>query len=274
MPHLASHDPLTDLPNRLLLGDRLARALGLAHRHQRRLGGLFFDIDRFKYINDSLGDMLGDELLRAVGREVAMCVRSSDTVSRPGGDEFVVVLSELEHAEDAAVGAEKIRAALARPQTLAGHKLHITVSIGISVYPDDGDNAEALLKSADMALYHAKDQGRDCYQFFKRDLDLRMVERQTIEAGLHSALDKREFELLYQPKMNLKTGAIVGAEALIRWRHPDRGLMEPAQVVSMCADSGLIRPIGRWVIHEACRQAPAWQGGGLLPVPVSGHIYG
>ncbi len=150
--HLASHDPLTDLPNRLLLADRLARALALARRHRRRLAVLFLDIDRFKYINDSLGHMLGDELLRSVGREVAMCVRSSDTVSRHGGDEFVVVLSELEHAEDAATGAQKIIVALAKPHKLAGHELHITVSIGISVYPDDGEDAETLLKSADMAL--------------------------------------------------------------------------------------------------------------------------
>ena len=272
MSHLASHDPLTDLPNRLLLSDRLARALALAHRHQRRLAVLFLDIDRFKYINDSLGHLLGDELLRAVGREVTMCVRSSDTVSRHGGDEFVVVLSELEHAEDAAVGAQKIIAALARPFTLAGHELHITVSIGISVYPDDGEDAETLLKSADMALYHAKDQGRDCYQFFKPDLNVRAVERQSIEAGLHSALDRREFELFYQPKMNLKTGAMVGAEALIRWRHPDRGLVEPAQFVPIAEDCGLIRPIGRWVVHEACRQAQAWQDAGLRPIPVSVNI--
>ena len=170
------------------------------------------------------------------------------------------------------MGAQKIIAALARPQTLAGHELHITVSIGISVYPDDGDNAETLLKSADMALYHAKDQGRDCYQFFKPDLNLRMVERQSIEAGLHSALDRREFELFYQPKMNLKTGAIVGAEALIRWRHPDRGLVEPAQFVPIAEDCGLIRPIGRWVVHEACRQAQAWQDAGLRPIPVSVNI--
>jgi diguanylate cyclase (GGDEF)-like protein len=274
MSHLASHDPLTDLPNRLLLSDRLVRALALAHRHQRRLAVLFLDIDRFKYINDSLGHMLGDDLLRAVGREVALCVRSSDTVSRHGGDEFVVVLSELEHREDAAGVAEKIIAALARPQKLGGHKLHITVSIGISVYPDDGDNAQALLKSADMALYHAKDQGRDCYQFFKRDLDVRVVERQTIEAGLHSALDRREFELLYQPKMNLKTGAVVGTEALLRWRHPDRGLIEPAQFVPIAEDCGLIKPIGRWVVHEACRQAQAWQDAGFRPIPVSVNISG
>jgi diguanylate cyclase (GGDEF)-like protein/PAS domain S-box-containing protein len=272
MSYLASHDPLTDLPNRLLLGDRLARALALAHRHQRRLAVLFLDVDRFKYINDSLGHILGDELLRAVGRTVTMCVRSSDTVSRHGGDEFVVVLSELEHAEDAAVGAQKIIAALAQPHKLAGHELHVTVSIGISVYPDDGEDAQALLKSADMALYHAKDQGRDCYQFFKPDLNARAIERQSIEAGLHRALDRREFVLLYQPMMNLKTGGIVGAEALIRWQHPDRGLLDPALFVPIAEDCGLIKPIGRWVVEEACRQAQAWQSAGLRPIPVSVNI--
>jgi diguanylate cyclase (GGDEF)-like protein/PAS domain S-box-containing protein len=272
MSHLASHDPLTDLPNRLLLADRLARALALAHRHQGRLAVLFLDIDRFKYINDSLGHILGDELLRAVGREVTLCVRSSDTVSRHGGDEFVVVLSELEHPEDAARGAQKIITALARPHRLAGHELHITVSIGISVYPDDGEDAETLLQSADTALYHAKDQGRDGYQFFKPDLSVRAVERQSIEMGLHRALDGREFELLYQPKMNLRTGAVAGAEALIRWRHPDRGLVEPAQFVPIAEDCGLIKPIGRWVLHEACRQAQAWQDAGLSPIPVSVNI--
>jgi diguanylate cyclase (GGDEF)-like protein/PAS domain S-box-containing protein len=272
MSHLASHDPLTDLPNRLLLADRLGRALALAHRHNRRLAVLFLDIDRFKYINDSLGHMLGDELLRSVAREVTMCVRSSDTVSRHGGDEFVVVLSELEHAEDAAVGARKIIAALARPHKLAGHELHISASIGISVYPDDGEAAETLLKNADMALYRAKEQGRDCYQFFESEMNTRALERQTIEAGLHRALDKREFELLYQPKMDLKTGAVVGAEALIRWRHPDRGLVEPVRFVPIAEECGLIRPIGRWVVHEACRQAQAWQDAGLRPIPVSVNI--
>ena len=272
MAHLASHDPLTDLPNRLLLADRLARALALAHRHNRRLAVLFLDIDRFKHINDSLGHLFGDELLRAVGREVTMCVRSSDTVSRQGGDEFVVVLSELEHAEDAATGAQKIIKALARPHLLADHQLHITVSIGISVFPDDADDAETLLRNADMALYHAKEQGRDRYQFFEPELNVRALERQSIEAGLHAALAKQEFELHYQPKMNLKTGAVVGAEALIRWQHPDRGLVEPGQFVAIAEDSGLIRPIGRWVVHEACRQAQAWQTAGLRPIPVSVNI--
>ena len=146
------------------------------------------------------------------------------------------------------------------------------MSIGISVYPDDGEDAETLLQSADTALYHAKDQGRDCYQFFKPDLNVRAVERQSIESGLHRALDRQEFELLYQPKMNLKTGAIVGAEALVRWRHPDRGLVEPAQFVPIAEDCGLIKPIGRWVVHEACRQAQAWQDAGLRPIPVSVNI--
>jgi diguanylate cyclase (GGDEF)-like protein/PAS domain S-box-containing protein len=272
MSHLASHDPLTDLPNRLLLHDRLARALALAHRHERRLAVLFLDIDHFKHINDSLGHILGDDLLRAVGRELTMCVRSSDTVSRHGGDEFVVVLSELEHPEDAALGAQKIIAALARPHQLAGHALHITVSIGISVYPDDGSDAETLLQSADMALYQAKNKGRDGYHFFEAGLNARAVERHSIEEGLHTALDKQEFELFYQPKMNLKTGAVAGAEALIRWRHPDRGLIEPVRFVAIAEDSGLIRPIGRWVLHEACRRARAWQDAGLRPIPVSVNV--
>jgi diguanylate cyclase (GGDEF)-like protein/PAS domain S-box-containing protein len=272
MAHLANHDPLTDLPNRLLLADRLARALALAHRHDRRLAVLFLDIDHFKYINDTLGHMLGDELLRAVAREATLCVRSSDTVSRHGGDEFVIVLSELEHAEDAALGAQKIVAALARPQQVAGHELHITVSVGISVYPEDGSDAEALLTKADMALYHAKDEGRDGYQFFTPDLNVRAVKRQTTEAGLHRALDKQEFELVYQPKINLKTGGVIGAEALIRWRHPDRGLVEPAEFVPIAEACGLIKPIGRWVVHEACRQAQAWQDAGLRPMPVAVNV--
>ena len=272
MSHLASHDPLTDLPNRLLLADRLTRALALAHRHDRRLAVLFLDIDHFKYINDSLGHLAGDELLRSVARIVTMCVRSSDTVSRHGGDEFVILLSELEDAEDAAAGARKIIAALTRPHQLAGQELHITVSIGISVYPGDGHDAETLLSRADMALYHAKAQGRDCYQFFKPDLNVRAVERQSIQAGLRRALDQQEFELLYQPQVDLNTGSVIGAEALIRWQHPDRGLVEPVEFVPIAEECGLIKPIGRWVVREACRQARAWQDAGLRPIPVAVNV--
>ncbi len=177
MSHLASHDELTDLPNRQLLRDRLAQALALAHRNQRQLAVLFLDIDHFKYVNDSLGHILGDELLRAVGRDVTRCVRSSDTVARHGGDEFVVVLSELAHQRDAAMGAQKIIAAVGRSQKVAGHEVHTTVSIGISVYPDDGGDAETLLTRADMALYVAKDQGRNCYRFFEPGLNVRAGER-------------------------------------------------------------------------------------------------
>jgi diguanylate cyclase (GGDEF)-like protein/PAS domain S-box-containing protein len=272
MAHLASHDALTDLPNRLLLADRLGRALIMVHRHQRQLAVLFLDIDRFKHINDSFGHMLGDELLRAVARDVTMCVRSSDTVSRHGGDEFIVVLSELERVEDAAVGAKKIIAALARPYFLLGHEIHITVSIGISVHPGDGEEAERLLKHADMALYDAKAQGRNCYRFFKPDLNLRAIERQSIEAGLHRALEEGEFELFYQPKIDLASEAVIGVEALIRWRHPERGLVEPAQFVPIAEGCGLITPIGRWVVREACRQTRAWQDAGLRPIPVSVNI--
>ncbi len=274
MAHLASHDQLTDLPNRLLLADRLARALGLAERHSGRLAVLFIDIDRFKLINDTLGHLIGDELLRSVAKEVSMCVRSSDTVSRYGGDEFVVVLAELQHAEDAAKGAQKIIATLARPHTFSGHEIQTTVSIGISVYPDDGQDAETLLTRADMAMYHAKEEGRDGYRFFEPRLNIRAIKRQSIEAGLRRALDHHEFELVYQPKMNLKTGAVVGIEALIRWHHPNRGLLDPIEFVAIAEDCGLIGPIGRWVVHAACQQAQSWNDAGLAPIPVSVNVSG
>jgi diguanylate cyclase (GGDEF)-like protein len=270
--HLASHDPLTDLPNRLLLAERLTRALALAHRHNRRVALLFLDIDLFKHINDSLGHPLGDSLLQVVAGELRECVRSTDTVSRYGGDEFLIVLSEVKHAEDAGEVATKIIAAVTRPQTVAGHELRITVSLGISVFPEDGEDAETLLKHADMALYHAKDEGRGCFKFFRPALNVRAVERQTIEVALHQALRQQEFRLLYQPKINLQTGMLVGAEALIRWQHPTRGVLAPASFVPIAEDCGLITPIGQWVVHEACRQAVAWQAAGLSPIPVSVNV--
>jgi diguanylate cyclase (GGDEF)-like protein/PAS domain S-box-containing protein len=272
MAYLANHDLLTGLPNRLLLADRLARALAMADRHRRGVAVLFLDVDRFKAINDSLGHSVGDELLHAVAAEIAMCVRSSDTVSRQGGDEFVVVLSELDHPEDAAVGAQKIVAAVKRPRIIAGHELYLTVSIGISVFPEDGHDAETLLRNADIALYHAKDQGRDRHEFFTPDMKLRAVERQSIEADLHRAVRKQEFLLHYQPKVSLKTGAICGTEALVRWQHPDRGLTEPAGFIPVAEECGLISSIDRWVVHEACRQARTWQKVGLPRIPVSVNV--
>jgi diguanylate cyclase (GGDEF)-like protein/PAS domain S-box-containing protein len=270
--YLAQHDFLTDLPNRMLLNDRLTQAIALAHRRGHRLAVLFLDLDRFKHVNDSLGHVIGDTLLQAVAQRLLTCVRSSDTVSRQGGDEFVVLLSEIEHADDAAARAQKIIAALVAPHGVAHHQLHVTVSIGISIYPDDGPDAETLMKCADTAMYHAKDTGRNQYQFFERDMNARAVERQWIEAGLHRALARQEFVLHYQPKIDLDTGVMTGAEALIRWVHPERGLMLPADFVPIAEDCGLMVPIGQWVLREACRQARAWIDKGRRPMAVAVNI--
>jgi predicted signal transduction protein with EAL and GGDEF domain len=200
------------------------------------------------------------------------CVRSSDTVSRQGGDEFVVLLSEIRNGEDASASAKKIIAALVAPHEVAHHHLHVTVSIGISIYPADGPDAETLIKCADTAMYHVKEGGRNNYQFFEPEMNARAVERQSIEAGLHRALARREFVLHYQPKIDLETGAMTGAEALIRWEHPERGLLFPTDFVPIAEDSGLIVPIGQWVLREACRQARAWIDDGRRPVAVAVNI--
>jgi len=270
--HLAQHDFLTDLPNRMLLNDRLTQAIALARRHGHRLAVLFLDLDRFKHVNDSLGHVIGDALLQSVAGRLVTCVRSSDTVSRQGGDEFVVLLSEIEHADDAATSAQKIIAALVAPHDVAHHQLHVTVTIGISLYPDDGPDAETLIKCADTAMYHAKESGRNNHRFFERDMNARAVERQWIEAGLHRALAGREFVLHYQPKIDLETGAMTGAEALIRWVHPERGLMFPKDFVPIAEHCGLIVPIGQWVLREACRQARAWIDEGRRPMAVAVNI--
>ena len=272
MSHLAQHDSLTDLPNRLLLNDRLTRAIASARRNGNRLAVLFVDLDRFKDINDSLGHAIGDKLLQSVAERLVARVRNSDTVSRPGGDEFVVLLSELEHPEDAAVCAKKMLTALTAPHRIAQHDVHVTVSIGVSTYPEDGQDAETLVKSADTAMYQAKENGRNNYEFFRQDMNIRAVERQSVEGSLSRALERHEFVLHYQPKINLEKGAITGAEALIRWLHLDRGLIPPAQFVPIAEDTGLLLPIGQWVLHEACRQARAWLDAGLRPVPVAVNI--
>ena len=267
--HLAHHDALTDLPNRMLLQDRLNQAIEVARRQGRQLAVMFMDLDRFKHINDSLGHAVGDELLQSVAKRLVTCVRHSDTVSRQGGDEFVLLLPYIEHAEDAALSAQKTLAALAVPYRIDGHDLHISVSIGISIYPDDGADAETLIKSADTAMYHAKENGRNTYKFFKQDMNARAVQRQSIEASLRRALERHEFLLHYQPKINFHSGTIVGVEALIRWQHPERGLLQPSQFVPIAEDCGLILPIGRWVLREACLQAQSWLEAGLPPVTVA-----
>ena len=266
------HDSLTGLPNRLLLKDRIDQAIATAPRHERQVAVLFLDLDGFKHINDSLGHPTGDKLLQSIAKRLVGCVRTSDTVSRQGGDEFVVLLTESRQWEDAVVVAERILKAVAQSHPIETHDLHVTTSIGVSVYPDDGEDAETLIRNADIAMYQAKERGRNSYQFFKPAMNVRAVERQSIESSLRSALKNDEFVLRYQPKVDMQTGLITGAEALIRWNHPLRGELAPGQFVSIAEDSGLIRQIGRWVLREACEQARSWINGGLPPISIAVNV--
>lgn len=266
------YDALTDLPTRILLNDRLRQAMSRALRGRQKLALLYLDLDHFKEINDSLGHAFGDGLLKSVAGRLIGCVRGSDTVCRRGGDEFVVLLAEVAHAQDAGQTADKIIAALNEPHRVDGHDLRVTASIGIGIYPDDGLDAETLMRHADLAMYAAKADGGNGYRFFKPAMNTRAAERQLIESGLRDAILRGEFKLAYQPKVNLATGAIVGVEALIRWDSPDRGMMRPATFLSIAKDSGLIAPIGRWAVSEACRQTRAWQDAGLPPIRMSVNI--
>jgi diguanylate cyclase (GGDEF)-like protein len=263
MTHSAQHDFLTGLPNRMLLNDRVSQAIALTSRHMKKVAVLFLDLDGFKHINDSLGHAIGDKLLQSIAKRLVDCGRSSDTVSRHGGDEFVVLLSEVEHSEDAAITARRMLQKMAEAHSIDQYDLHVTTSIGVSVYPDDGLDAETLIKNADTAMYQAKENGPQSYQFFKPAMNVRAVERQSIEESLRRALERQEFALHYQPKINLRTGEITGAEALIRWTHPSRGPVSPAQFIPVAEDCGLIVPIGNWVLREACKQARAWVNAGL-----------
>jgi diguanylate cyclase (GGDEF)-like protein/PAS domain S-box-containing protein len=263
MTHSAQHDFLTGLPNRTLLNDRVNQAIFLAWRHMKKVAVLFLDLDGFKHINDSLGHPIGDKLLQSIAKRLVDCVRGPDTVSRQGGDEFVVLLSEVEQAEGAAITARRMLRAVAEAHSIGQHDLHVTISIGVSLYPDDGLDAETLIQNADTAMYQAKENGRQSFQFFKRAMNVRAVERQSIEESLRHALERQEFVLHYQPKINLRTGEITGAEALIRWIHPIRGVVSPAQFIPVAEDCGLILPIGQWVLREACKQARAWVDAGL-----------
>src|SRR6267143_1728434 len=263
MTYSAEHDFLTGLPNRMLLNDRVSQAIVLAPRHSNKVAVLFLDLDGFKHINDSLGHPIGDKLLQSIAKRLVDCVRTSDTVSRQGGDEFVLLLSEVHRSEDAAISALRILQAVAEAHSIDQHDLHVTASIGVSVYPDDGQDAETLIKNADTAMYQAKENGRQSYQFFKPAMNVRAVERQSIEESLRRALERQEFALHYQPKINLKTGEISGAEALIRWTHPTRGPVPPGQFIPVAEDCGLILPIGNWVLREACKQARDWVDAGL-----------
>src|SRR5882724_725424 len=272
LSHLAQHDYLTDLPNRMLVNDRLQQAISLAQRHGYSIAVMFLDLDRFKHVNDSLGHGVGDQLLQAMAMRLERCVRRSDTVGRLGGDEFVVILSELSEPDHASKGAGKLLAALTAPYHIGSHELHVSVSVGVSIFPNDGADAETLINNADTAMYHAKENGRNNFQFYTQEMNVRAAECQFIEEGLRGALERNEFCLHYQSKMNLETKAIAGVEAFLRWRHPERGFIQPAEFIPIAENSGLIVPIGRWVLREACRQARAWIDEGLPPVLMAVNI--
>ena len=270
--YMAHHDALTGLPNRRLMQDRLNQAIMAARRKQRHVAVLFLDLDRFKVVNDTLGHDTGDFILKDVARRLVTCIREVDTVSREGGDEFVVILPDLERPENARVVADKILEELSRPVEIGGHEIHVTPSIGISHYPNDATDVHQLLKHADNAMYQAKDAGRNTVRFFTGDLNFLLTKRLEIESRLRKAIDNEEFFLRYQPQVDLGTGRICGMEALIRWNDPQKGEIFPKDFVFVAEELGLIVPIGEWVFRTACRQLKHWADEGLPAVTVSINI--
>jgi diguanylate cyclase (GGDEF)-like protein len=261
--HLAYHDSLTGLPNRAMLMDRLTRALSQAQRRDQQVAVLFIDLDRFKLVNDSLGHPVGDQLLQEVARRLRATLRDDDTVARVGGDEFQVLACDVAGATDAARIAEKLMRALGEPFTLQGQELHVTASVGVSLFPRDGASGELLLKYADIALYEAKGEGRNAYRFFSPEMNAQAHGRLRLENDLRRAVERRELELHYQPQLDLATGEVCAVEALVRWRHPVRGLVLPNAFIPMAEETGLVLGIGEWVLDEACRQVAQWQRDGL-----------
>jgi diguanylate cyclase (GGDEF)-like protein/PAS domain S-box-containing protein len=272
LAYMAEFDTLTGLPNRNLLQDRLNQSVAQARRRQWQGAVLFIDLDRFKLINDTLGHHVGDRLIAEVGRRIRQCLRGGDTVGRVSGDEFGVVLTDLAQADDAALVAQKILDGLSRPFDLGGNEAYVTASIGISVFPADGADAETLLKNADMAMYRAKELTRNAYCFFTAEMNQRSVAKLQLNTDLRRAIERGEFVLHYQPKVDLRDGRIHGVEALLRWNHPQRGMVLPAEFIPALEDSGLILPVGEWVLGEAARQIGAWQRAGFAPVPVAVNL--
>ncbi|AXP05006.1 MULTISPECIES: EAL domain-containing protein [Pseudomonas] len=270
--HLLQYDVLTELPNSMLLGDRLTQAMAQCRRHDRQLAVMFIGLDRFKRVNNALGHPVGDEMLKRVARGLATVVRESDSVFRYGSDEFVVIAGDIVDAQQTKGVAEKLLAAISTPQPIDGHDLSVTASLGISVYPTDGFDAVALIKKAETAMRNVKETGPNDYRFFTEDMNRRARQQQTIESGLRLGLQRKEFVLHYQPKLDLKSGKVVGVEALVRWNRPDHGLVYPSDFIPVAEDSGLIVPLSQWVLQEACQQACRWQAQGMRPLYLSVNI--
>ncbi len=270
--HLLQYDVLTELPNSMLLGDRLTQAMAQCRRHDRQLAVMFIGLDRFKRINNALGHPVGDEMLKRVARALATVVRESDSVFRYGSDEFVVILGDVVDPQQTKGVADKLLAAISSPQPIDGHDLSVTASLGISVYPTDGFDAVALIKKAETAMRNVKETGPNDYRFFTEDMNRRARQQQTIESGLRLGLQRKEFVLHYQPKLDLKSGKVVGVEALVRWDRPDHGLVYPSDFIPVAEDSGLIVPLSQWVLQEACQQACRWQAQGMRPLYLSVNV--
>ncbi|MEO6665534.1 MAG: EAL domain-containing protein, partial [Nitrospiria bacterium] len=272
LDYLAHYDALTGLPNRALFHDRLTQTTIAAGRHDRVVTVMFLDLDRFKTINDTLGHEAGDLVLRTVADRLTACVREGDTVSRLGGDEYAIILADMAQSQDAMGIAQKLLDRIREPVHVAGHELVICASIGITLYPADDSRIDNLLKNADTAMYRAKEQGRNTYQFYTADMNAEAVHRLTLETDLRRAIEHGEFLLHYQPQIDLKSSALIGMEALVRWRHPREGLVPPATFIPLAEDTGLIVPIGQWVMRTACAQNKAWQDAGLPKLRVSVNV--
>jgi diguanylate cyclase (GGDEF)-like protein len=270
--HLLQYDTLTGLPNSTLLGDRLTQAIALGHRHDTQLAVMFIGLDRFKRVNNALGYPVGDEVLQQVSHSLVASVRASDSVFRYGADEFVVVLSDIEHPQQTQHIAQKILTAVSATRHVAGHDLSVTASLGIAIYPDDSGNAVELIKHAETAMRTRKEQGPDGFSFYTEDMNRRARHQQNLESAIRQALDRQEFVLHYQPKLDLKSGKIVGAEALIRWFQPRSGWVNPGDFIPVAEDSGLIVPLTQWVLRQACEQVQAWRAMGLPPLCISVNI--